>query len=391
MKNNRMDMLLKSALRTTEAPDAELLERLKQLRRRNIGDKTAGESISNDGPVLKKNTKRRSLRTVIIAAIIVMLLSTAALAAQHFLNAGEVADLFTDDQVLSAMLNREDAIEINDSAVSGDYTFTLLAIVSGKDINDYPNFRGKNGETSPHDGLTYLVASVKKTDGSPMPSMDDAYAPSFHAASYIKGFEPRYTWSLNISGSSAIVDGIEYHLFECGNLEWFADQVVYLGISMEPFPDFERLLFDEKTGEITTNPAYTSPNALFVIPLDKSKADPQKAEQHLDKMIGPFIPDDINNSDMGLLQDDINWDKATPIASTVKELYVNAYDYINYSIDYKNTRGSIIVRYKDYFVNNKTAQSAIVYTSTDEDDNLYAVRLRMDENGMITGMIVVPE
>ncbi len=43
-------------------------------------------------------------------------------------------------------------------------------------------------------------------------------------------------------------------------------------------------MFDEATGEITRNEGYEGVNALFLLPLDKGKADKEKAEAYLKQL-----------------------------------------------------------------------------------------------------------
>lgn len=52
--------------------------------------------------------------------------------------------------------------------------------------------------------------------------------------------------------------------------------------------DQDAFLFDDSTGELTRNPDYPGVNALFALPVDKSKADPQAAARCLHKLEESF-------------------------------------------------------------------------------------------------------
>jgi hypothetical protein len=58
-----------------------------------------------------------------------------------------------------------------------------------------------------------------------------------------------------------------------------------------PFYNNQAFIYDEQTGEITANPDYIGASVIFNLPVDKSLADPIKAEQY----ISDFYGDDIGN------------------------------------------------------------------------------------------------
>ena len=88
-----------------------------------------------------------------------------------------------------------------------------------------------------------------------------------------------------------LLDGVVYRLLECDNVEVFADHELYLCVIGErSFYDRSAYSFDRETGMITRNDAYNGLNALFRLPIDASKADPEKAEAYL-KELG-MMPDE---------------------------------------------------------------------------------------------------
>ena len=51
----------------------------------------------------------------------------------------------------------------------------------------------------------------------------------------------------------------------------------------EPIISRDTFQFDEAIGEITVNPGYLGASAVFELPIDASYADPERAEQYLER------------------------------------------------------------------------------------------------------------
>ena len=373
MKNNNLDSLLKAALSRTDTPDAELVQKVKY-------------KLITEEPVLKKSAAKRSFRTAAVAVMAFALITTTAFAAWYFLKPSEVADHFKD-YALSAAFESETAVNINASVTSGDYTFTLLAIVTGKDITDMPYY-----SEEVQDERTYVVVAIRNADGTPMPdTKDDKYGQtSFFASPLVKGLNPARVNALSMNGgySETVVDGILYRIVECDGVAMFADRGLYFAICTDTFYDKDAFIYNEQTGEIKANPNYNGASAVFDLPIDKSLADPEKAEQYLENMYQQ--PDEDNADEVSNLWDNVDWDKTVPVASTVKELTVDTNGKISYTYDFEYGSGTISTRFEDCFVKNQKAQSVIV-SHMASDDKVYAVRFSMDEKGTITGAVVKPE
>lgn len=267
---DKLDDLLKDALTPSEEPSAWLNQRIVQ--------------TAKGG----KNMRKPFFKTVpVIAAIAVAVLAAGGLttyAAWNYLSMDQVAEVI-ENKTLADAFRGEDAIRINESQSYGDYKITLLGTVSGENMTDYTT--EKNGVIVQND-RSYVVVSIEKTDGSAMPK--DTGAGDFLVTPFIKGQNPA---KLNIfhmgGGASAFVqDGIKYCIFEMDNLEPFAKRGIYLGVLGDTFYDSNAYNFDEETGEITRNENYEGINALFVLPLDESKADEKAAEEQLAKWKADF-------------------------------------------------------------------------------------------------------
>ncbi|GMQ61759.1 hypothetical protein [Vallitalea maricola] len=268
MKNpEQFNKLLKQALSPTIEPNKEINQKIiNQMKEKKM---------------MKPNKKRR-ISVALSVAIISFALSITALAAWHLLSPKQVAEHFKDETLADAF-EQENAIEINESVVSGGYNFTLLGIVSGKDISDFGNC-GQNINLE----RTYAVVSIAKEDGSKMPDIkDEEYGKqSFFISPLIKGQKP---WQVNIMTMNggyqdSVIDGIMYRMIECDGVEIFADRGLYLGIISSTFYDVNAFNYNDETGEISVNDGYQGANVLFDLPLDITKADYVKAEKYLEEM-----------------------------------------------------------------------------------------------------------
>ena len=224
---------------------------------------------------------RRFFSTAAAVVMVVLLFSTTAFAAWHFLKPGEVADRL-ENPALSAAFDSEGAVNINISITSGDNIFTLFAIVSGKEISGKPYF--SNYEL--RNDRSYVVTAIQRTDGAPMPNIKENEPAPFYISPYVKGQKP---WEVNahtLGGAMAEIfaDGVVYRLIEFDNITMFADRGVYIGITDGSFPNNLAFLIDEQTGELSVNPDYDGTSILFDLPIDKSLADPEKAQAFLDDL-----------------------------------------------------------------------------------------------------------
>ena len=119
---------------------------------------------------------------------------------------------------------------------SGDYKISYLGKVSGKKLLDEEINSGVSKEKS------YYVVAVENTK-----KKDERMI----ASPFVKGKAP---WQYNLfvmggSSESQLIDGIRYYIYECDNLDIFANHGVYLGVS-DRAPGAENFCYNKKTGEI---------------------------------------------------------------------------------------------------------------------------------------------
>ncbi len=266
--DNYIDQLLKQALSPVVEPDEVINKKIMNcLKEKNT---------------MKIKFKKRYVVPV-IAIVCMIMMTFTAFAAWKLLNSKEVAKNLNDEGLASAFDSKE-AIEINQTIVSGGFSITLHGIVSGEGLSD---FRSSAEDIYPE--RTYAVVSITKEDGSPMPSsQDEEYGKvPFFVSPLIKGQKP---WMLNIASmnggySEFVKNGIMYRLIECDGVEIFSDRGLYLCVSNTDFYDNTAFDYNEETGEVSPNTSFTGVNALFDLPLDVSKADNAAAEKYLQEIM----------------------------------------------------------------------------------------------------------
>lgn len=281
MKQNKdLDQILQHALSPEEEPDYWLNQNILR-KAKEIGK-------------MDRKQKRRIPAAVMTAALALSVGSVTAFAAWNYLTPDKVAKVMEDKGLMQAFKSK-DAISINESQTYGDLKITLLGIVSGKNLSRYMNEDTAAKEIS--GDKTYVVTAVEKADGTSIDASDDEYSVGAVTVSpLVKGLKP---WQFNIytmgdSGCTAMTeDGIEYRITECDNVEMFADRGLYISVS-DGVPSADAYQYDEKTGEITRNESYKGVNALFNLPIDKSKADPEAAKEYLKEMEKMMEGEDTN-------------------------------------------------------------------------------------------------
>ena len=263
---NSMDELLKSALTPTDMPHEKLNDQVlwKVKERENM-------------------SSRKRIPAAIIATGVLLLSSVTTMAAYHYLSPAQVAEELDDNALNKAFLS-DDAVLVNETQDIGDYRVTLLGSAAGKNISDYLFI--ENG--FPKGNRIYTVVAIEHTDGTPMPDIDsDEYGSEpFYVSHYIHGLDPKQ-YSLTTMGgvySEVVNDGIQYRILEMDNIEMFADRGIYVGVIAGVFYDSDAYIYDETSGDISRNPDYVGLNALFELPIDKGKADPEAAERYLQRL-----------------------------------------------------------------------------------------------------------
>ena len=207
-------------------------------------------------------------------------ITTATVTSSKFRTPSEIADLI-GDKTLSESFKGENVINTSESIYTNGYTYSLLAIMTGKNLKDQQNVRKKD-----LDERTYLMFAIQHDDKNNFFNEDGSVKVSdIFGAIMIKGYKPWQLNSLLLRSSSTygiMADGIMYCIIECDTVEIFADRGLYFLVCRGgSIYDYDAIIYDEETGEISANPEYDGPCAVFELPIDKSLGDPKKAEQYL--------------------------------------------------------------------------------------------------------------
>ncbi|MBR1855167.1 MAG: hypothetical protein IJ794_18850 [Lachnospiraceae bacterium] len=206
---------------------------------------------------------------------------------QNYLSPAQVAEELGKTKLSAVYAGEDSLIEPMTQSADG-YEFTLLGMVNG---DAYELFDGHVGYVTEeaHDE-SFIVLAISKTDGTPMPEDEDPEYDhwQFDINTYMQGYDPKwYNGSSTGAGISCwdkVIDGVRYYVVTTRNLEYLADKKVYFGIrsnKRQVARQSNAFLVDETTGEIYINPEYDKLAVLFELPLNPSKADPEKKEEML--------------------------------------------------------------------------------------------------------------
>lgn len=226
-------------------------------------------------------------KIIAIAACITLVGVSTVFAAYKYLSAEQIAYKLGDNKLAEIFNNKDDNF-IQQSEAIGYYKASIIDITSGKNISDF-----KSSLWDIYPERTYAVVAVEKTDGTEMTNDDEILVTPL-----IEGLEPwKYNiFTMNGGYCSDIIDGVLYRIIEFDNIEYFADRNIYIAVLNNVFYDTDAYSYDVKTGSITRNNDYEGTNILFNLNIDKSKADPQKAEEYIKEIEDEFNSDNKDDA-----------------------------------------------------------------------------------------------
>lgn len=317
-----LDDMLKCALTPNDEPDFWLNQKI--IRKAKEREKMIEE---------KKRKTARIPALIMSTAVVLAIGSVSTYAAWKYLTPEQVAEEVGDGRLKEAFQS-SDAVMINETQTYGDYQVTLLGLVSGTDIAEFLTTPDEDNENQ-----TFSVVAIERTDGTPMPetSSDDYGRESFFVSPLIRGYDPVWYNCVTMNGgyTDHVENGILYRISECDNVEIFADHELYLCVVDSTFYDNKAYLYDDASGEITRNEAYTGLNALFSLPLDASKADPNAAAAYIEILNEPEEESEveIEENDITRFMDNLtpeNIDEyCEPVESTRQVLTPDEEGYIH--------------------------------------------------------------
>ena len=220
----------------------------------------------------------RVKKTALLIAAAVALLAVSVSAAVVWLTPAQVADRM-EEPLLAEAFHGDDAIVLDESVTAGDYQITLAGMVSGEDLSVPTDY---NGEII--NDRTYAVFRVARADGEPLTDY-----PNLSYSPLVDGYHVRCVnaWTLGTTTQQFIEDGVVYCLFDCRNLEIFADHPVRFAIYEGGVPNTDLFSMAED-GTISLREGVVG--ALFTLPLDESRADPEAAQTFAESTGIPWEP-----------------------------------------------------------------------------------------------------
>lgn len=261
--SDNFDMLVKDALSGRKTPNPDL--------NRQIIVKAKEKS---------QMMNYNRIRKPFVAAACVCLLaagSITAYAAYRYLSPAQVAERVSENGALAEAFEGEEAILINETQQSNGYDITLLGLVSGKNLElCVPE------EISPDlsDIRTYAAIAIAKSDGTEMEYDNLCVSPLINGVDWFVANNA----TLDVGLTWFKQDGVVYELINCDNLQIFADRGVQLGVVDDFGNEGSAFSMDTQSGVYNKKADYQGTNALFVLPLDISKADVKEAEAYLNAL-----------------------------------------------------------------------------------------------------------
>jgi hypothetical protein len=379
-ETDKWDRMLRQALASEAEPDERL--------NRNVIHRYMERKD------MRPKAKRR-VSIGVLVAVFTLLLSVSAFAAVKLLSPQQVAEHLGNGPLAEAFASG-DAVDINESVVSGGYEITLHGLVSGAGLNGLDDL---SSDISPE--KTYAVVSIANADGSPMPKTSDPEYGEvpFYVSPLMRGLKP---WQVNIFSmhggySETVLDGVMYRLIECDGVEMFADRGVYLAVvGGTAFPSNDAIAYDEETGEISLRPDYEGAAALFDLPLDKSKADPAKAEAYLRALLEePEKKETAADNDAAALLESKSEEMATKsaewkskipegttIPESVQKLTPDDRGRVHYNYDVWN----VTLTPDLFFPEGQTGDYPFQFS--ERDGKVLALVFTVDSQGDVTGKVV---
>jgi len=380
MKNDDLDQILQQTLSPIE-PNKRLNQKLRiKLEEKNMA----------------VNNKKISIKIAVLVTVLTISLgSITAFAAWKYLSLDKIAEKMNDHN-LSSAFNSSNSIKINEIQKYGDYKITLLGVVSGENLSDYLQ---TNDKCNVSYDRTYAVVAIEKNDGTPMPSSSDSdYGKeTFFVSPLISGLDPNKYNIVTMNGgyNEFVQDGIMYRIAECDNVEVFADHDLYVCVNSGTFYDKDAYNYDEQTGKITRNNNYSGVNALFKLPLDKSKSDKNAADEYLKKLETSWAGNPIDSTD-SLTNNWGSWDEkrlktdASLDKKSVQTLTPDKDGYVHYSYNNGSTNLDFIILVSEFFEKDQVGMSPNMHLSGSEKLEEILTFTR-NENGTITAAVYIPK
>lgn len=225
---------------------------------------------------------KRAKRITVLVAATVAVLALSVSAAVLWLTPAQTAEQLSDP-VLAEAFDGKDAVLLNETVQSEDYTITLGGLVSGKGISQWCSDADET--------RTYAMVSLARTDGVPLDG--DTFSFFEHTITPLVAGYPVWqlnTWTLDSGARSFIEDGRAYYILDTMNLQMFADRTVYLAVYAGSASPSTEMFDMAEDGSISFAEGFPDAHALFTLPLDSALADPEAAARFAEDLGISVLP-----------------------------------------------------------------------------------------------------
>lgn len=214
----------------------------------------------------------KTKKMAVLIAACIALLAVSVSAAVMWLTPAQVAEEH-GQPLLAEAFNGPDAITINETVESGDFSITLLGLVSGRNLDALNPDLEKDH--------TYSVLALRRLDGTPLENETFDFM-QYTMTPLVAGTSPAAVnnWTLDAGAAGMAKDGVYYYLLDTQSIEMFADRTVYMAFYEGFAPNNDTFAVAED-GTIAFADGFTGVHALFTLPLDPSKADRAAADAFL--------------------------------------------------------------------------------------------------------------
>lgn len=308
-----------------------------------------------------KNNKIKKSAVAAACICLAAASSITAYAAYRYLSPSQVAEEVSESGALAKAFESDDAVLVNETQSTNGYDITLLGLVSGKNLELCVPQEAALELRETH---TYAAVAIAKSDGTEMEYRDFCISP------LINGVE--FSVANNVTLDTTLTffkqDGVIYNLIECDNLEMFANRGVQLGVVDSFGSETRAFKMDEETGVYTKQEGYEKTNALFMLPLDKEKADDEAAEEYIEKLIAEVEekePEAEMDREMMKFSDFLN----TITPENINEYFVRDENTVLTAVPDENgwiEFGSRYIEEEDYVING--ASGYLTYMIEDNQD-----------------------
>lgn len=216
----------------------------------------------------------RTKKMAALIAACAALLAVSVSAAVMWLTPAQVAEEY-DQPLLAEAFQGPGAISINETVESGDFSITLLGLVSGRNLDALnPDLEQDH---------TYSVLALRRLNGTPLTNRNLDFI-SYTMTPLVAGTSPAAvnSWTLEAGVQGLDKDGVYYFLLDTKSIEPFADRTVYMAF-YEGFVPNNTIFTVAEDGTIAFAEDFTGVHALFTLPLDPAKADPAAADAFLEE------------------------------------------------------------------------------------------------------------